>query len=183
LRGTGAEEGPNGSAQLALAGANCRHPIASPLWVKIVPPWRIRAQVESTVCLLYCALAVLLHLAYHVLILILDYEPVHSSTLKPELDAHGVALAGIGLEELGLEEFLAGNYFNGDLYLDVDKSCYKVGVMVLSGYCCISSLNLHSTSYLGPESTKTWLRKKCLPPRFTLAVDLHGSALVIRCIL
>lgn len=45
--------------------------------------------------------------------------------MKPELDAHGVALVGIGLEELGLEEFLAGKFFNGDLYLDVDKSCYK----------------------------------------------------------
>ena len=35
------------------------------------------------------------------------------SSIKPQLDAHNVRLAGVGLEELGLKEFQDGNFFNG----------------------------------------------------------------------
>ncbi|CAC5360041.1 PRXL2B [Mytilus coruscus] len=34
-------------------------------------------------------------------------------------------LVGVGLEELGLEDFQRGEYFNGDLYIDMKKQCYK----------------------------------------------------------
>lgn len=34
-------------------------------------------------------------------------------------------LIGIGLEELGLEDFQKGEYFKGDLYIDMKKQCYK----------------------------------------------------------
>ena len=48
------------------------------------------------------------------------------SALKDELASHGVALVAVGLEELGLEEFLEGGFFTGDLYIDLGKACYKV---------------------------------------------------------
>ena len=35
------------------------------------------------------------------------------SSVKPQLDAHNVRLCGVGLEELGLEEFQQGNFFTG----------------------------------------------------------------------
>jgi hypothetical protein len=37
-----------------------------------------------------------------------------------------VVLAAVGLEELGIEEFIDGDFFNGNLYLDNNKACYKV---------------------------------------------------------
>ncbi|OWF43096.1 Prostamide/prostaglandin F synthase [Mizuhopecten yessoensis] len=47
------------------------------------------------------------------------------SALKPQLDAINVRLIGVGLEELGLDDFLKGEFFTGDLFLDVKKQCYK----------------------------------------------------------
>ena len=35
------------------------------------------------------------------------------SSVKPQLDAHNVRLCGVGLEELGLEEFQEGQFFTG----------------------------------------------------------------------
>jgi len=34
-------------------------------------------------------------------------------------------MIGVGLEELGLEEFLEGKFFDGELYIDLQKKCYK----------------------------------------------------------
>lgn len=42
------------------------------------------------------------------------------SSVKPQLDAHGVRLCGIGLEEFGVEEFQEGKFFTGGL-----KACYE----------------------------------------------------------
>ncbi|XP_060066477.1 prostamide/prostaglandin F synthase-like, partial [Ylistrum balloti] len=47
------------------------------------------------------------------------------SALKPQLDAINVRLIGVGLEELGLDDFVSGEFFTGDLYLDLKKQCYK----------------------------------------------------------
>lgn len=47
------------------------------------------------------------------------------STLTPILAAHNVKNVGVGLEELGLEEFVEGKFFNGDLYVDVEKKTFK----------------------------------------------------------
>ncbi|XP_021099143.1 prostamide/prostaglandin F synthase isoform X1 [Heterocephalus glaber] len=41
------------------------------------------------------------------------------------LDQHGVRLVGVGPEALGLQEFLDGGYFSGELYLDESKQLYK----------------------------------------------------------
>ncbi|KXJ09149.1 Prostamide/prostaglandin F synthase [Exaiptasia diaphana] len=50
---------------------------------------------------------------------------VELSSIKPQLDAHNVALIGVGLEELGLEEFQEGKFFTGELFIDGEKKCYK----------------------------------------------------------
>ena len=35
------------------------------------------------------------------------------STLKPEFDAAGVSLVAVGFEELGVQEFVDGKFFDG----------------------------------------------------------------------
>lgn len=35
------------------------------------------------------------------------------SSIKPQLDAHNITLIGVGLEDLGLDEFQEGKYFTG----------------------------------------------------------------------
>ncbi|XP_034809501.1 prostamide/prostaglandin F synthase isoform X1 [Pan paniscus] len=47
------------------------------------------------------------------------------SSLAGLLDQHGVRLVGVGPEALGLQEFLDGDYFEGELYLDESKQLYK----------------------------------------------------------
>uniref|UniRef100_A0ABI7ZAP9 Peroxiredoxin like 2B n=3 Tax=Felidae TaxID=9681 RepID=A0ABI7ZAP9_FELCA len=47
------------------------------------------------------------------------------SSLRGLLDQHGVRLVGVGPEALGLQEFLEGGYFAGELYLDESKRFYK----------------------------------------------------------
>jgi len=47
------------------------------------------------------------------------------SAIKPILDANEVKLVGVGLEELGVQEFIDEKHFKGDLYLDNDKKSYN----------------------------------------------------------
>ncbi|XP_037684647.1 prostamide/prostaglandin F synthase isoform X1 [Choloepus didactylus] len=47
------------------------------------------------------------------------------SGLQGLLEQHGVRLVGVGPEALGLQEFLEGGYFSGELYLDESKRFYK----------------------------------------------------------
>ncbi|KAM9298825.1 prostamide/prostaglandin F synthase [Gastrophryne carolinensis] len=47
------------------------------------------------------------------------------SQLKETLDANQIRLIGIAPESLGLQEFLDGQYFSGELYLDESKQSYK----------------------------------------------------------
>ena len=47
------------------------------------------------------------------------------SAIKPILDQHDTRLVGVGLEKLGVEDFMAGNFFNGDLFVDVGKKSYQ----------------------------------------------------------
>ncbi|XP_072282358.1 prostamide/prostaglandin F synthase [Pyxicephalus adspersus] len=48
------------------------------------------------------------------------------SQLKESLEANQIRLIGIGPEDVGLQEFLDGKYFSGELYLDESKQSYKV---------------------------------------------------------
>ncbi|XP_067359666.1 prostamide/prostaglandin F synthase isoform X5 [Channa argus] len=47
------------------------------------------------------------------------------SKLEPDLQASGVALVGIGPEDVGLKEFMEGGFFKGSIYVDEPKKCYK----------------------------------------------------------
>ncbi|OBS72510.1 hypothetical protein A6R68_12907 [Neotoma lepida] len=47
------------------------------------------------------------------------------SNLRGCLDQNDVRLVGVGPEALGLQEFLDGGYFSGELYLDESKQFYK----------------------------------------------------------
>lgn len=47
------------------------------------------------------------------------------SAIKPILDSNNVKLIGVGLEDLGVEEFIEGKFFNGDLYIDNNKKSYN----------------------------------------------------------
>jgi len=41
------------------------------------------------------------------------------------LDDHDIDLVAVGVEEFGIEEFVAGNYFKGTLYIDQGLASYK----------------------------------------------------------
>jgi len=47
------------------------------------------------------------------------------SAIKPVLDSNDVKLIGVGLEELGVQEFIDEQYFKGDLYIDTEKKSYN----------------------------------------------------------
>lgn len=47
------------------------------------------------------------------------------SILAPHLAKANVRLIGIGLEELGVEEFMEGKFFDGELYIDTNKKSFK----------------------------------------------------------
>jgi len=47
------------------------------------------------------------------------------SAIKPILDSNNVKLIGVGLEELGVQEFIDGKFFDGELYIDKDKKSYN----------------------------------------------------------
>jgi len=47
------------------------------------------------------------------------------SAIKPILDSNNVKLVGVGLEDLGVEEFLEGKFFDGELFIDTDKKSYN----------------------------------------------------------
>jgi prostamide/prostaglandin F2alpha synthase len=69
------------------------------------------------------------------------YGAQEISQLKPRLDASNVKLVGIGLEELGVEEFVQGGYFKGDLYIDLKKETYKkLGFRRLNAFSMIPAL-------------------------------------------
>ncbi|XP_060055900.1 prostamide/prostaglandin F synthase isoform X3 [Erinaceus europaeus] len=59
------------------------------------------------------------------------------SGLQGLLKQHGVRLVGVGPETLGLQEFLDGGYFGGELYLDESKQFYKeLGFKRCPGEAC-----------------------------------------------
>jgi prostamide/prostaglandin F2alpha synthase len=47
------------------------------------------------------------------------------SRLTPILDPYCIKNIGVGLEDFGLEEFVEGNFFTGDLYVDIEKKTFK----------------------------------------------------------
>ena len=50
------------------------------------------------------------------------------SEIKPQLDAHGIGLAGVGLEKVGVDEFVEGGFFKGGKTIQI---CCSVSVFNL----------------------------------------------------
>ena len=44
---------------------------------------------------------------------------------QPLLEKNGVKLVGIGLEELGSEEFVERGFLQGEVFYDEKKKCYQ----------------------------------------------------------
>eukprot|EP01133_Synstelium_polycarpum_P014566 gene14566-17219_t len=57
--------------------------------------------------------------------LVCRLQAMDLSSLKPKLDRMGIALIGIGFETLGLQDFIAGKYFAGEIYIDRSRSVYR----------------------------------------------------------
>ena len=55
--------------------------------------------------------------------------------MKPQLDAHGVRLCGVGLEEFGVEEFQEGKFFTGGL-----KACCETLIINYYNNNCFNNL-------------------------------------------
>ncbi|KAJ1074437.1 hypothetical protein K5549_001132 [Capra hircus] len=87
------------------------------------------------------------------------------SNLKGLLDQHGVRLVGVGPEALGLQEFLDGGYFAGELYLDESKQFYKELGFKRSG--------LHCSPLLLPATLS--LAKRTLGASTAKAVGIQGN--------
>ena len=47
------------------------------------------------------------------------------SKIYPLLKARNIRLIGVGLEEEGIQDFLDGNYFAGEVYIDPKKEQYR----------------------------------------------------------
>ncbi|XP_067826374.1 prostamide/prostaglandin F synthase [Heptranchias perlo] len=47
------------------------------------------------------------------------------SKLKEVFEQNDIHLVGVAPEELGMKDFIEGQYFKGDLYIDEKKQCYK----------------------------------------------------------
>jgi len=45
--------------------------------------------------------------------------------LQPIFKENHVRLVGVGLESIGVEEFIEGKFFDGELFVDNDKQSYK----------------------------------------------------------
>lgn len=68
------------------------------------------------------------------------------SKLVPVLEKNNVRMFAVGLEDFGHEEFVQGNYFKGDLYIDMDEASYKeIGYKKYSTFGVLMSL-LHKTA-------------------------------------
>jgi len=65
-------------------------------------------------------------------------------------------MIGVGLEELGLEEFQEGKYWSGELYIDQKQKCYQdLGYKRLGFFSAIGSvLNKKGRDQLGEAKSK-----------------------------
>lgn len=64
------------------------------------------------------------------------------SSMKPILDRHNVRFIGVGVEELGVEEFVAGKFFDGgepstDCLLQLSGNV-RVRLICFAFYCCLT---------------------------------------------
>ncbi|XP_077739106.1 prostamide/prostaglandin F synthase, partial [Canis aureus] len=97
------------------------------------------------------------------------------SSLRGLLDQHGVRLVGVGPEVLGVQEFLDGGYFAGELYLDESKQFYRE-----LGFKRYNSLSILPAA-LGKPVRDVALKAKAVGIHGNLSGDLlqSGGLLVV----
>lgn len=97
------------------------------------------------------------------------------SAIKPILDQHDTKLIGVGLEKFGVEDFIAGNFFNGDLYVDEGKKSYSALGFKVSGFLGLVP------SILGSAARTMQSRAKALGLPSNLEGDgfQKGGALIV----
>ncbi|TGZ63628.1 hypothetical protein CRM22_006831 [Opisthorchis felineus] len=65
-------------------------------------------------------------------------EALNLSQMKPAFDKRRIRLVGISFDENGIKDFVDGNFFKGELFLDPDRSTYRAmdfkRVSSLSGF-------------------------------------------------
>jgi len=59
--------------------------------------------------------------------------------LQPIFKRHDVRLVGVGLEHYGVEEFVEGNFFDGDLYIDDGRKSYDDLGFMRYGYLSLAA--------------------------------------------
>ena len=63
----------------------------------------------------------------------LSFFKINLYLLLSQLKEKNIRLIGVGLEQLGVEEFVEGKFFAGELYLDLEKKAYaKLGFQRMS---------------------------------------------------
>ncbi|KAM4871864.1 prostamide/prostaglandin F synthase isoform 1-T1 [Thomomys bottae] len=97
------------------------------------------------------------------------------SSLRGALEQHGVRLVGVGPEARGLQEFLDGRFFSGELYLDEGKQLYKE-----LGFKRYNSLSILPAA-LGKPSRDVAAKAKAVGIQGNLSGDLlqSGGLLVV----
>lgn len=78
------------------------------------------------------------------------------SLLSPQLVQANVRLIGIGLEETGLEDFVAGKFFDGELYIDTEKKSFKDLNYKKLGYLSLIPALLSRVAREAMRKSKEW---------------------------
>jgi len=78
------------------------------------------------------------------------------SLLAPQLSQAGVRLIGIGLEPLGVEEFIEGKFWDGELYIDTDKKSFQALDYKKIGYLAMIPALLAKVARDAVRKGKEW---------------------------
>jgi len=85
--------------------------------------------------------------------------------LQPIFKENNVRLIGVGVEPLGVEEFIEGKFFDGELFLDNDKQTFKK-----MGFGRFSFLSLFSLF-----RSKKWTDANSMAKKMNLGGNLKGD--------
>lgn len=76
------------------------------------------------------------------------------SAIKPILDSNNVKLVGVGLEELGVQDFIDGKFFDGELFIDSKKKSYNDLGFTRFGFLGLFSAVLSSAARIAQSRAK-----------------------------
>lgn len=85
--------------------------------------------------------------------------------MQPILKENNVRLIGVGLEPLGMEEFIQGKFFDGELFVDNEKQSFKT-----MGFQRFSFMSLFSLF-----RSKKWTDANTMAKKMNLGGNLRGD--------